>query len=55
MLELPGDYRRYQLIKACYANLQEDPKPTGGDGLHEKTVRPLKELIGIPAPLRSNQ
>lgn len=51
MLELPDDYRRNQLIKACYTNMEGGQKPIGGVRLQEKTVRPLRELISIPAEL----
>ena len=47
MVELPDDYRRNRLLKACFANLKEKPTPSGGY-LQEKTVRPLKELMNKP-------
>ena len=46
-IELPNDSRISRLLKACFKNLKDEPKP-GGGRLQEKTVRPLKELMNNP-------
>lgn len=56
--ELPNDYRSSRLITECIANIKEDHKPTKEDRKPvigeraERTVRPLKELMRVPAESR---
>ncbi|CRL97643.1 MULTISPECIES: hypothetical protein [Pseudomonas] len=50
-IELPNDYRSRRLMKACFESIKDEPMPTGGN-LQEKTVRPLKEFMGISVDLR---
>ncbi|MBW8126825.1 MULTISPECIES: hypothetical protein [Pseudomonas] len=50
-IELPNDYRSRRLMKACFEGIKDEPMPASGN-LQEKTVRPLKELMGISVDLR---
>jgi len=56
--ELPNDYRSSRLMTGCFANIKEDPKPTKEDRKTvigeraERTVRPLKEFMRVPAESR---